>query len=64
MKNERSERFYDRLAQGFGLLLLLGLTAAFILAFRAGLLPDQEEGDVFGTVYVMGQTSDEDVSNS
>lgn len=42
---------YDRLTQIIGLVVLLGLTLALLFAFRAQLLPYQEDGDVFGTVY-------------
>lgn len=52
-KMMRSETLRDRLLQVIGLILLAGLTAAFIFAFREKLLPQQEEGDVFGTVYAI-----------
>ncbi len=42
---------YDRLTQIIGLVVLLGLALALLFAFRAKLLPYQEDGDVFGTVY-------------
>ena len=49
----RSETLRDRLLQVIGLIVLAGLTAAFVFAFRENMLPQQEEGDVFGTVYAM-----------
>lgn len=49
----RSETLRDRLLQVIGLIVLAGLTAALIFAFREKMLPQQEEGDVFGTVYAM-----------
>ena len=49
----RSETLRDRLLQVIGLIVLAGLTAAFVFAFREKMLPQQEEGDVFGTVYAM-----------
>lgn len=54
----RSETLRDRLLQVTGLIILAGLTAAFVFAFREKMLPQQEEGDVFGTVYAMS-TGDE-----
>lgn len=49
----RSETLRDRLLQVIGLIVLAGLVAALIFAFREKMLPQQEEGDVFGTVYAM-----------
>ena len=49
----KSETVRDRLLQVAGLVVLIGLTVAFLFAFRENLLPQQEEGDVFGTVYAM-----------
>ena len=49
----KSETVRDRLLQVAGLVVLVGLTVAFLFAFREKLLPQQEEGDVFGTVYAM-----------
>lgn len=49
----KSETIRDRLLQVAGLVILVGLTVAFLFAFREKLLPQQEEGDVFGTVYAM-----------
>lgn len=37
---------------GIGFAVLAILTAALIYAFHQGLLPYQEDGDVFGTIYV------------
>lgn len=47
------ERLHDRLVQVVGFAVAVGLALALLFAFRAGLLPYQEEGDVFGTVYVL-----------
>lgn len=47
----KSHFLYDRLTQIVGLVVLLGLALALLFAFRAELLPYQEDGDVFGTVY-------------
>lgn len=49
----RSETLRDRLLQVIGLIVLAGLVAALIFAFREKMLPQQEEGDVFGTVYAI-----------
>lgn len=49
----KSETIRDRLLQVAGLVVLTGLTVALLFAFREKLLPQQEEGDVFGTVYAM-----------
>ena len=49
----RSEVLRDRLLQIGGLIVLVALTAALLFAFREKLLPAQEEGDVFATVYAM-----------
>lgn len=58
----RSETLRDRLLQVIGLIILAGLTAALIFAFREKMLPQQEEGDVFGTVYAItsGEEQDEE----
>ena len=57
----KSETLRDRLLQVIGLIVLAGLTAALVFAFREHMLPQQEEGDVFGTVYAMtsGEESEE-----
>ena len=47
----KNHLLYDRLTQVIGLVVLLGLALALLFAFRAELLPYQEDGDVFGTVY-------------
>ena len=47
----KNHLLYDRLTQVIGLVVLLGLALALLFAFRAQLLPYQEDGDVFGTVY-------------
>ncbi len=49
----KPELLYDRLMQVVGFVVLLGLTLALLFAFRENLLPYQEDGDVFGTVYVV-----------
>lgn len=56
----RSETIRDRLLQVAGLVVLVGLTVAFLFAFRGKLLPQQEEGDVFGTVYAMPSEDEAD----
>lgn len=56
----RSETLRDRLLQVIGLIVLAGLTAALIFAFREKMLPQQEEGDVFGTVYAMTSEDEPD----
>ena len=63
----RSEILRDRLLQVIGLIVLAGLVAALIFAFREKMLPQQEEGDVFGTVYAMtsgDERDEESVSDS
>ena len=45
----------DRLLQAVGLFVVAALTAAFLYAFANKLLPAQEEGDVFATVYAFSQ---------
>lgn len=45
----------DRLLQAVGLFVVAALTAAFLYAFANKLLPAQEEGDVFATVYAYAQ---------
>ena len=59
-KMMKSETLRDRLLQVIGLILLAGLTAAFVFAFREKMLPQQEEGDVFGTVYAMTSGDEEE----
>lgn len=56
------ECLYDRLTQAVGFLVLVGLTLALLFAFRGNLLPYQEDGDVFGTVYV--SQPEEEAENS
>lgn len=58
----KSETLRDRLLQVIGLIVLAGLTAALIFAFQEKMLPQQEEGDVFGTVYAItsGDGQDEE----
>ncbi len=46
------QRLRNRITGGIGLAVLAILTAALIYAFHEGLLPYQDDGDVFGTVYV------------
>ena len=48
----KSDKLYDRLTQLIGIAVLVGLTLALLFAFRGELLPYQEDGDVFGTVYL------------
>ena len=48
----KNNKVYDRLTQLVGLAVLVGLTLALVFAFRGELLPYQEDGDVFGTVYL------------
>ena len=52
-KMMRSETLRDRLLQVIGLIVLVVLTVALVFAFREHMLPQQEEGDVFGTVYAI-----------
>lgn len=52
-KTLKSELVHNRLVQATGLLLLLALTMGFIIAFRMHLLPYQEDGDAFSTVYAV-----------
>lgn len=61
----RSEILRDRLLQVIGLIVLAGLTAAFVFAFRENMLPQQEEGDVFGTVYAItsGDSTSGDITS-
>lgn len=58
----RLETLRDRLLQVIGLIVLAGLTAAFVFAFREHMLPQQEEGDVFGTVYAMTSGDEQEES--
>ena len=51
----KREILRDRLLQAVGLLVVAALTAAFLYAFANRLLPAQEEGDVFATVYAYSQ---------
>jgi len=46
------QRLRNRITGGIGLAVLAILTAALIYAFYHGMLPYQDDGDVFGTVYV------------
>ncbi|MBO5736034.1 MAG: hypothetical protein J6S15_08050 [Clostridia bacterium] len=48
----KNDKVYDRLTQLIGIAVLVGLTLALLFAFREKLLPYQEDGDVFGTVYL------------
>lgn len=57
----KREVLRDRLLQAVGLLILAGLTAAFIFAFRKNLLPQQEEGDVFATVYAISAENEPEI---
>ena len=50
-----SHRLYDLLMQIVGLVVLAGLTSALIFAFREQLLPYQQDGDVFETVYARSE---------
>ena len=61
----RSEILRDRLLQVIGLIVLAGLVAALIFAFREKMLPQQEEGDVFGTVYAItsGDSTSGDITS-
>ena len=58
----KSETLRDRLLQVIGLIVLAVLTVALIFAFHEKMLPQQEEGDVFGTVYALtsGDESEKD----
>lgn len=51
----------DHIVQGIGFLVLIGLTFALLFAFREQLLPSQEDGDVFGTVYVVSEPQEDDL---
>ncbi|MBQ3004276.1 MAG: hypothetical protein IJD82_11110 [Clostridia bacterium] len=46
------QQLRNRITGGIGLAVLAILTAALIYAFSQELLPYQDDGDVFGTVYV------------
>ena len=46
-----SHKSFDRWMQAAGLLVLAGLTSALIFAFRQELLPFQQDGNAFETVY-------------
>ncbi len=48
----QKQRLRNRITGGIGLAVLAILTAALIYAFSQGMLPYQDDGDVFGTVYV------------
>lgn len=43
----------------FAALVLSALMLAFILAFRAGLLPYTSDGDAFDTIYAIEETDSE-----
>ncbi len=51
----KREILRDRLLQAAGLFVVAALTAAFLFAFANRLLPAQEEGDVFATVYAFSR---------
>ena len=55
-----SQRLYDWLIRLTGLLVLAGLTSALFFAFREQLLPYQQEGDVFETVYAIRSDEEEE----
>lgn len=55
-----SHRLYDLLMQIVGLVVLAGLTSALIFAFREELLPYQQDGDVFETVYAFSTEQEEE----
>lgn len=54
-----SPKLYDRLIQVVGLVILAGLAAALVFAFREQLLPYQQDGDVFETVYAVSAADEE-----
>ena len=56
----RSETLRDRLLQVIGLIVLAGLTAAFIFAFREHMLPQQDENDAIGIVFAMASEDEPD----
>ncbi len=49
----------DRVVQGIGFFVLIGLTLALLFAFRERLLPAQEDGDAFETVYAFSRTQEQ-----
>ncbi len=50
----------DRMVQGIGLFVMIALTLALLFAFRGQLLPAQEDGDAFETVYAFSRTQEAD----
>ncbi len=50
----------DRMVQGIGLFMMIMLTLALLFAFRGQLLPAQEDGDAFETVYAFSRTQQAD----
>ena len=55
-----SRKLYDWLIRLTGLLVLAGLTSALFFAFKEQLLPYQQEGDVFETVYAIRSDEEEE----
>ena len=49
------KKHFDKIVCLLAAIALSALTAAFILAFRAGSLPHSEDGDAFDTIYAVEQ---------
>lgn len=47
------KKYYNCIIRVLAAVALSAITAAFILAFRAGVLPHAEDGDAFDTVYAL-----------
>ena len=51
--NEFVKKRFDAIIRILAAVALSALMAAFILAFRAGVLPHAQDGDAFDTVYAI-----------
>ncbi len=54
-----SRKTYELLTKAIAAVLVCALTALFIAAFRAGVLPLASDGDAFDTVYVYTESGNE-----
>lgn len=50
------KKYYNSIIRVLAAVALSALMAAFILAFRAGVLPYAEAGDAFDTVYAIEES--------
>lgn len=51
--NEFVKKYFDSITRVLAAIALSALMAAFILAFRAGVLPHSEDGNAFDTIYAI-----------